>query len=124
VGLLDRLFGAKPQVVPERVRDLATFRRVVLKSELPVLVDVWSPSCGPCKMLEPVLLDVATRYAGRVKVVEIATADSEPALLAKLEARSTPTVIVFDCGEEIGRQVGYRPAAWFDQMIAAELTPG
>ena len=123
MGFFDRLLGgpAKAPVLPERVRDSATFRRMVLESEQPVIVDVWSPSCGPCKKLEPVLIDVATRYAGKVRIVEIATADADPMLLARLDVRATPTLLVFDRGEELGRSTGYRPASWFDQMIEAEL---
>ena len=122
MGWLDKLLGGSDatRVMPERVRDLRTFRRVVLESELPVIVDVWSPSCGPCKKLEPVLIDVATRHAGKVRVAEIGT-DAEPALLARLEVRATPRLLVFDGGQEIGRSVGYRPASWFDEMIAKEL---
>ena len=124
MGLLDRLFGAGgKKVLPERVRDLDAFRRLVLKSDIPVIVDVWSPSCGPCKKLEPVLIDVATRYEGRVRLVEIGSADAEPKLLARLGVRATPTLIVFDRGEELGRSTGFRPASWFDQMIETELSP-
>lgn len=120
MGLLDRLFGG-PRVLPERVRDLDAFRKIVLESELPVIVDVWSATCAPCKKLEPVLIEVATRYAGRVKIAEIGTADADPRLLAKIDVRATPTLLVFERGQEIGRTTGYRPAEWFDQMIAAEL---
>lgn len=121
MGLLDRLFGGPPRVLPERVRDLDAFRKIVLQSDLPVIVDVWSATCAPCKKLEPVLIDVATRYAGKVKIAEIGTADADPRLLAKIDVRATPTLLVFEGGQEIGRTTGYRPAEWFDQMIAAEL---
>jgi thioredoxin len=120
MGLLDKLFGSKPQVIPTTVRDLKTFEREVEKSDVPVIVDVWGPSCGPCKKLEPVLIDVASRYADKVKVVEIST-EAEPQLLAELGVRATPTLIIYKGGEEIGRSTGYRPGAWFDDMIAAEL---
>lgn len=121
MGLLDKLFGAAPQVLPTSVRDLKGFAREVEESPVPVIVDVWGPSCGPCKKLEPVLVEVATRYAGKVKVVEIST-EAEPQLLAELEVRATPTLIIYKGGEELGRSAGYRPAGWFDEMIAAELS--
>ncbi|MDQ3034515.1 MAG: thioredoxin family protein [Myxococcota bacterium] len=122
MGLLDRLFGGGgKKVLPDRVRDLETFRKLVLKSDVPVIVDVWSASCGPCKKLEPVLIEVATRHAGRVRLVEIGTGDADPKLLARLDVRSTPTLIVFDRGEELGRSSGYRPASWFDHMIETEF---
>ena len=119
MGLLDRLFGAK--VAPSSVRDLDGFEAEVLGSAVPVIVDVWSGSCGPCRKLEPILVEVATRYAGRVKVVEIAAEDAEPELLSMLEVRATPTIVLYERGEEVGRATGYRPVEWFDQMIAAEL---
>jgi thioredoxin-like negative regulator of GroEL len=121
MGFFDRLFGGGKRVLPERVRDLPTFKKVVLKSARPVIVDVWSTSCAPCKKLEPVLIAIATRYEGRVLVAEIGINDTDPALLARIDVRATPTVLVFDRGEEIGRTTGYRPESWFDQMIAAEL---
>jgi len=123
MGLLSSLFGPKvPDVIPTSVRDLQSFQAEVLRSDKPVIIDVWGPSCGPCKALVPVLVSVATRHRERVKVVEIST-ESEPALLAKLGVRATPTILVFEGGEELGREVGYRPGSWFDQMIEAEFPP-
>lgn len=121
MGLLDWVLRGSKKVMPERVRDLATYERVVLRSDKPVIVDVWSPTCAPCKKLEPVLVDVATRFADRVKVVEIGVGDTDPRLLEKLQVRSTPTLIIVDGGQEIGRQSGWRPAEWFEQMIEAEF---
>lgn len=121
MGLLDRLFGGGKKVLPERVRDLDAFRKLVLRSDVPVIVDVWSATCAPCKKLEPVLIDVATRHEGRVRLVEIGTGDADPKLLARLDVRSTPTLIIFDRGEEVGRSAGFRPASWFDQMIETEF---
>ena len=113
-------FGGK-KVMPERVRDVAAYEKLVLGSDRPVIVDVWSPTCAPCKKLEPVLVDIATRFADRVRVVEIGVADAEPQLLAKLQVQSTPTLIIVDRGRELGRQSGWRPAEWFEQMIEAEF---
>lgn len=122
MGLLDKLFKPAATVLPERVRDLATFEARVLDSEVPVIVDVWSATCAPCKKLEPVLIDVATRHAGKVRVVEIGTGDAEPQLLAALAVQATPTLIMYRDGEELGRVSGLRPSSWFDQMIAAEMS--
>ncbi len=121
MGLLGKLFGAAPSVTPDHVEDAETFRKVVLDSDLPVLLDVWSETCAPCRQLAGVLVEVATRHAGRVRVAEISTT-ADPAVLARLEVRATPTVIVFDQGQEVGRVVGFRPASWFDEMIAAEFS--
>ena len=105
--------------MPTSVRSVKAFEQEVERSAQPVIVDVWSASCGPCKRLEPVLIEVATRYAGKVKVVEIGT-DAEPQLLAELEVRGTPTIIIYRAGEELGRSTGYRPASWFDELIQKE----
>ena len=121
MGIFDKLFGPQKQVHPTRVRTMDEFETLVLDSKEPVIVDVWSASCAPCRMLEPILIDIATRYEGRVRVVEIGTADTEPQLLGSLEVRATPTLIMFKEGEEIGRTAGHRPAGWFDQMIATEF---
>lgn len=121
MGLFDFLKPA-PQVLPERVRSMAQFESKVLESDVPVIVDVWSATCAPCKKLEPILVDVATRHAGKVRVVEIGTADAERELLAALEVQSTPTLIMYKGGEELGRVSGLRPSSWFDQMIAAEMS--
>ncbi len=121
MGLLSTLFGPKkPEVLPTPVRDMQSFRSEVLQSDRPVIVDVWGANCAPCKQLVPVLVGVATRHQARVKVVEIST-ESEPALLGHLGVRSTPTILVFEGGAELGREVGYRPGSWFDQMIEAEF---
>ncbi len=120
MGIFDIFKKATP-VHPTRVRTVAEFDALVLESQEPVIVDVWSASCAPCRMLEPILVDIATRYAGRVRVVEIATQDTESQLLGELEVRATPTLIMFKDGEEIGRAAGARPAGWFDQMIAKEF---
>ena len=98
MGILSKLFGPSHRVVPTAVRSLDSFRREVLESDVPVIVDVWSESCAPCRQLVPVLVDVATRHEGRVRVAEIA-ADPEPALLSRLQVRATPTLIIFEGGQ-------------------------
>lgn len=120
MGFFDFL-KPRPVVVPERVRDFSTFEARVLESELPVIIDVWGASCAPCKQLEPILVDVATRYEGRVRVVEICTEGTDPQLLSQLGVRATPTIILYKGGDEVGRTTGLRPAGWFDQMISVEL---
>ena len=120
MSLLSKLFGSRPEVIPTHIDTRDDFARYVLKSELPVIVDVWSESCAPCKQLVPVLIQVATKYAGKVLVAELSTR-AEPRLLSELAVRATPTILVFDGGVEIGRMAGYRPAGWFDDMITAEF---
>ncbi|MDH5670937.1 MAG: thioredoxin family protein [Myxococcales bacterium] len=106
--------------MPTHLQTREDFAREVLRSELPVIVDVWSPTCAPCKKLVPVLIRVATKHQDRVKVAELST-DAEPQLLAQLGVRATPTILVYEGGHEVGRMSGFRPAGWFDEMIEAEF---
>ncbi|MCA9596728.1 MAG: thioredoxin fold domain-containing protein [Myxococcales bacterium] len=120
MGLLSSLFGPKHQVLPVHIETAEDFKREVAKSDLPVILDVWSESCVPCRQLAPVLTDIATRYEGRVKVAEVST--SGPiAVLQQLGVTATPTILVFHEGEEMGRAVGYHPSSWFEEMIEAEF---
>lgn len=83
----------------------ASFEEVVLKSDKPVLVDFWATWCGPCRMLGPVIEEIATEYEGRVVVGKV-DVDSNQDYAAKYGVRNIPTVLVFKNGEVVGRQVG------------------
>ena len=120
MSLLGKLFGARPEVIPTHLDTREDFARYVLQSDVPVIVDVWSETCAPCKKLVPVLIQVATKYAGKVRVAELST-QADPRLLSELDVRATPMILVFDGGVEVGRMAGYRPAAWFDDMITTEF---
>ncbi|MBT3221743.1 MAG: thioredoxin family protein [Proteobacteria bacterium] len=120
MGFLGKLLGQQPDVTPEHVQTLSQFREQVLQSDQPVLVNIWSPTCAPCKRMAPELVATATRFQDRVRVVEIGTT-AEPRLLGQLEVRSTPTTLVFDGGEEMGRVLGYRSRSWLGEMIEAEF---
>ena len=119
MGIFSWLLGGDT-VHPQALRSLSDFREQVEQTELPVILEVWSDSCPPCRRMVPVLQKVAARYDGRVRVVTVGT-DADSALLRALGVRSTPTLIIYDAGEELGRQVGFRPAGWFDQMLQAEF---
>ena len=83
----------------------ASFDEVVLKSDKPVLVDFWATWCGPCRMLGPVIEELATEYDGRVVVGKV-DVDNNQEFAAKYGVRNIPTVLVFKDGEVVGRQVG------------------
>ena len=84
----------------------ATFDSEVLASDTPVLVDFWAPWCGPCRMIAPIVEELATEYSGRVRFAKVNT-DESGALAQKLGIRSIPTLIIFKGGQEVGRVVGY-----------------
>ena len=90
-------------------------------SSLPVIVDLWAPWCGPCRMIAPVLEDLAARHAGRLKVVKV-NADEEPSLGARFEARPIPLLVVLRDGQEIDRIVGALPRAALEARLSPVLT--
>ena len=92
----------------------ANFEAEVLKSDLPVLVDFWASWCGPCKMLSPIIAEIAEEYDGKVKVGKV-NVDDEPALANMFGIESIPTVMVFKGGKLVNQSLGYRPK---EQIVA------
>ncbi|MBL1208337.1 thioredoxin [Geminocystis sp. GBBB08] len=86
----------------------ADFKEVVLESNLPVLVDFWAPWCGPCRMVAPVVDEIAQQYDGKVKVVKVNT-DENAKIATDYGIRSIPTLIVFNEGEVKETVVGAVP---------------
>ncbi len=84
------------------------FKAVVLDSSIPVLVDFWAPWCGPCRMVAPVVDEIAQQYDGKVKVVKLNT-DENPAVASQYGIRSIPTLMIFKEGQRVDMVVGAVP---------------
>lgn len=97
-----------------------TFESEVLKAEVPVMVDFWAEWCGPCQMVAPVIDELATEYAGKVKVGKV-DVDSCPKVAERFGIVNIPTVIVFDKGRAIERIVGARTKREYKSVLDARL---
>jgi thioredoxin 2 len=100
----------------------ATFAEVAERASVPVVVDLWAPWCGPCRMVSPALAQVAADMAGRLKLVKV-NVDDSPNLQQRFGVQSIPTLLLMREGKVTSRQVGAVPAAalrsWIEQALAA-----
>ena len=92
---------------PKDVTD-GTFQKEVIDNDMPALVDFWAPWCGPCRMVAPIVEELAGEYEGKVAFYKLNT-DENPAIATQFGIRSIPTLLVFKGGEIQGQIVGFRP---------------
>ncbi len=99
----------------------ASFDQEVIKSDLPVLVDFWAPWCGPCRMLGPVIDELAKEYAGKVKVCKLNTDEAQD-VAGKYQISAIPTILLFKGGKLAQQLVGLQPKEelkkQLDELIA------
>ena len=98
----------------------ADFETTVVQSNIPVLVDFWAPWCGPCKMIAPILDEIAPEFEGKAKIVKI-NVDDNQLVAGQFGVRSIPTLLLFKNGQLVATQVGALPknqlAAFINQHL-------
>jgi thioredoxin 1 len=104
---------------PKEVND-ATFEQEVLKATSPVMVDFWAPWCGPCRMVAPIVEELAEEYDGKVSFVKLNT-DDNPVTASRYGIRSIPTLLVFKEGQPVGAIIGFRPKSDLRRRLDAAL---
>jgi thioredoxin 1 len=107
---------SKPQVVSDQ-----NFETEVIKSDTPVLVDFWAAWCGPCRMVAPVLEEIATEQGEKIRIAKL-DVDANPITAGRFGVRSIPTMILFKNGREAQRVVGYMPKEKLLQQIQPHIT--
>lgn len=100
--------------------DSGSFEAEVISSPVPVVVDFWAAWCGPCRMMAPVLDQLAGEYNGNVKFAKV-NVDEHQDVAARYGIMSIPTLVIFKEGQEIGRVVGYMPKDKLKEELQAAL---
>ena len=99
----------------------STFDQVVLKSQVPVLVDFWAPWCGPCRAIAPIVEELAEEYGDRVAVGKL-NVDENAQTPAKYDIQSIPTLLLFKGGKPVQQLVGLKGKKELKQVLNAVLT--
>lgn len=109
-------WSQKGRIVVAMIITKENFEQEVLQSDQPVLVDFWASWCGPCRMLAPIIEELANEQAGKARVGKV-NVDEQPGLAAQFHVVSIPTVIVFKGGKPVETLVGVRPKAELEALL-------
>jgi thioredoxin 1 len=93
-----------------------SFEREVLQSDVPAIIDFWAEWCAPCRAIAPIVKDLATQYAGKVKIVKM-NIDENPNTPGRYGVRAIPTVLAFKGGTVVEQITGARPRSAFEDMV-------
>ncbi|MHC4479446.1 MAG: thioredoxin [Planctomycetota bacterium] len=100
-----------------------TFEAEVLKADLPVLVDMWAPWCGPCRMVSPVIEQIAEENSGKIRACKV-NVDASPETAGKFGINAIPTILMFKDGEEVERlrMIGAQPKDEYQKAVDALIS--